>query len=184
MRSVGLLHSKPKELLATSFYIPLFYTHIIFEGVALLTGWSQFSKRLSNRNLSLHRVLGKIYVASVVVSSIAGLFIAFFTSGGIASVLGFGSLALLWLLSILKAYTSILKKDIGQHEKWMIRNYALTFAAVTLRICLPFSQAVLHADFLTSYRIISSLCPVPNLIAAELIVRKKSQLPVFAPKAA
>jgi uncharacterized membrane protein len=182
MRSGGLLHSKPKELLAAWFYIPIFYIHITFGGIALLTGWSQFSKRLRNNNLGLHRLLGKIYVGAVVLSSVAGLFIAFFASGGITSALGFGSLALLWLFSVLKAYTSILKKDIRQHENWMIRNYALAFAAVTLRLYLPFSQAVLHADFLTSYRIISWLCWAPNLIVAEMLINRRSKLPVFAPK--
>jgi len=182
MRSGGLLHSKPKELLATSFYIPIFYTHITFGGVALLIGWPQFSKWLRNGNLALHRTLGKIYVGAVTLSSSAGLFIAFFASGGIVCSLGFGSLALLWLFSVLKAYISILKKDIRQHENWMIRNYALAFAAVTLRIYLPFSQAVLHADFLTSYRIISWLCWVPNLLIAEMIIKRRSQSPVYMPK--
>jgi hypothetical protein len=37
-RSGGLLHSKPKGLLATSVYIPIFYMHITFGGIALLTG--------------------------------------------------------------------------------------------------------------------------------------------------
>ena len=165
------------------FYIPVFYTHITFGGIALLTGWSQFSKRLRDRNLSLHRMLGKIYVGSVILSSTAGLFIAFFSSGGIMSALGFSSLALLWLLTILKAYTSILKKDIKQHENWMIRNYALAFAAVTLRIYLPFSQAVLHADFLTSYRIISWLCWVPNILIAQMIINRRSNFPAYVPKA-
>ncbi len=64
----------------------------------------------------------------------------------------------------------------------MIRNYAPAFAAVTLRIYLPFSQAVLHADFLASYRIISWLCWAPNLLIAEMIVRRRSQLPVYVPK--
>ena len=93
MRSGGLLHSKPKELLGSFYYVPIFYTHITFGGIALFTGWSQFSGRLRNRNLGLHRVLGKIYVGAVL-SSVAGLFIAFFASGGIISALGFGLLAM------------------------------------------------------------------------------------------
>jgi len=64
----------------------------------------------------------------------------------------------------------------------MIRNYALAFAAVTLRVYLPFSQALLHADFLTSYRIISWLCWVPNLVIAEIIIHRRSQLPAFVAK--
>ena len=184
MRSGGLLHSKPKALLATSFYIPVFYVHITFGGIALLTGWSQFSKRLRDWNLRFHRVLGTIYVIAVLLSSIAGLVISFFSSGGITTALGFGLLAFLWLATVLKAYASILKKEIKQHENWMIRNYALAFAAVTLRIYLPFSQAVLHADFLTCYRIISWLCWIPNILIAQMIINRRTNLPAYVPKAA
>jgi hypothetical protein len=51
----------------------------------------------------------------------------------------------------------------------MIRSYALTFAAVTLRIWLPLGQ-VLHFDFVEAYRVIAWLCWVPNLLAAEWIL--------------
>lgn len=182
MHSNGLLASKPKELLDNSVWYTAFYIHITFGGIALLTGWTQFSKRLRDRYLNTHRTVGKIYVVSVILSSLAGLFIAFFATGGIISVLGFGTLALAWFFTIIKAYTSILKRDIKQHENWMIRNYALTFAAVTLRLYLPFSQAILHVDFITAYRIISWLAWVPNLIIAEMIVtkyRKRQQVSVI-----
>lgn len=184
MRTGGLLQNKPKELLATDYYIPIFYVHITFGGIALLTGWSQFSKRLRDKKLSLHRMLGKIYIAAVTLSSLAGLFIAFFASGGIICSFGFGLLAILWLFSVMKAYTSILSKNIRQHQNWMIRNYALTFAAVTLRIYLPFSQAVLHADFITSYRVISWLCWVPNLFFAAWIINRRAKQPEYKIRAA
>jgi hypothetical protein len=54
----------------------------------------------------------------------------------------------------------------------MIRNYALTFAAVTLRIYLPLMTPFLfHGDFLAAYRTISWLCWVPNLAIAEWIIK-------------
>jgi uncharacterized membrane protein len=179
MRSSGLLHSKPKTLIDSTFYIPIFYVHITFGGIALLTGWSQFSNWLRNKYLKTHRFVGKIYVIAVILSSLAGLFIAFFASGGIIPSIGFGILAILWFTTVVKAYTSILKKNIKQHENWMLRSYALAFAAVTLRIYLPFSQAVMHLDFLACYRVISWLCWVPNLIVAEIIINRRTQLPAF-----
>jgi uncharacterized membrane protein len=182
MRSAGLLQSKPKELLNSTFYIPVFYTHITFGGIALLSGWTQFSRKLRDKNLNMHRWLGKVYVIAVVFSSLAGLFIAFFASGGIISSLGFGLLAILWFATVVKAYTSIRKKKIREHENWMIRNYALAFAAVTLRIYLPLSQAAFHIDFTLAYRAISWLCWVPNLIIAGIIISRRSDLPVYIVK--
>jgi hypothetical protein len=172
MHNKGLLQTKPLELVNNTVWHSLFYTHITFGGIALLTGWTQFSKRLRTRYLNTHRLIGKIYIIAVILSGCAALYIAFFASGGIICVLGFGSLAILWLISVIKAYTSIIKRDIIQHENWMIRNYALTFAAVTLRIWLPMMQFLIHLDFNTAYRIVSWLCWVPNIIVAEIIISK------------
>jgi len=173
MHNKGLLQSKPKELVADSVWHTLFYTHITFGGIAMLTGWTQFSTRLRSRYLNMHRLLGKIYVIAVVLSSGAGLYIAFFASGGIICATGFGLLAILWFTTVILAYTSIRKLEIAAHEKWMIRNYALTFAAVTLRIYLPLLSNFVFHDFIPAYRIVSWLCWVPNLVVAELIIRNK-----------
>jgi uncharacterized membrane protein len=179
MQSNSLLSFKPKQLLNSTVWHTAFYIHISFGGIALLTGWTQFSQKLRNRYLSIHRLVGKVYVAAVFLSSVSGLFIAFFATGGICSVLGFGILAMLWFITVIMAYTSILKKNIHQHENWMIRNYALTFAAVTLRIWLPMLAAFVFNDFMPAYRIVSWLCWVPNLIIAEIIINKRSLKTVY-----
>ncbi len=63
----------------------------------------------------------------------------------------------------------------------MIRSWALTFAAVNLRLYLGIAFAMGLA-FSDSYPVISFLCWVPNLIAAELYLaatgtsRQKSSL--------
>lgn len=172
MKSQGLLSQKPRELLNSNIWSTAFYIHITFGGIALLTGWTQFSQRLRNKYLNTHRLIGKVYVVSVFLSSISGLFISFFATGGIVSVLGFALLAMFWFVTVAMAYISILKGDIIQHQKWMIRNYALTFAAVTLRIWLPLMAGFVFHDFIVAYRIVAWLCWIPNLIVAELIIRK------------
>ena len=52
----------------------------------------------------------------------------------------------------------------------MVRSFALTAAAVTLRIYLGFVP-VLEVPFVDAYRAISFLCWVPNLLVAEWYLR-------------
>ena len=59
-----------------------------------------------------------------------------------------------------------------EHLRWMIRSFALTFAAVTLRLYLPFPP-MMGFTFVEGYRAIAWLAWVPNLIAAELYWRRE-----------
>ena len=170
MHDKGLLQSKPDTLLKDNLWHTCFYMHITFGGIALLTGWEQFSTKLRLKYLKAHKLIGKVYLVSVLLSGLAGLYIAFYATGGIISKLGFGALAVLWLFSAIMAYVRILQKNITAHQNWMLRNYALTFAAVTLRLWLPFSQIALHLDFIKAYHIAAWLCWLPNLFFAEVII--------------
>lgn len=168
----GLLSSKPDLIKENIIWAFQFKVHIYLGAVALLTGWSQFIKKWRNKRLNFHRNLGKVYIIVVLLSGISGLYIAYFAEGGIPAQLGFTGLALSWLYTTIMAYTSIRKKKINDHQKWMIRSYALTFAAVTLRIWLPMFQYGFGMDFISAYVIIAWLCWVPNTIWAEWKVRR------------
>jgi uncharacterized membrane protein len=167
----GIFKSKSPELIASTFYIAMFYTHTGLGGLALLVGFSQFFKKLRLKRLKLHKTLGKIYVISVLISGTTGLYIAYYATGGIISITGFSALAILWLYTTIMAYTSVKKGNVDAHQRWMICSYALCFAAVTLRIYLGLSVA-LGIAFLTSYPIISWLCWVPNLMFAVYRIKK------------
>lgn len=172
-RTHGFLAGKPEILRQSVLYMATFYIHITSGAIALLTGWSQFSAEIRLRYLSRHRQLGKVYVLAVLLSSISGFTIAMFATGGLISIVGFAALAISWFYSNIKAYTSILNRDLEAHQNWMICNYALTFAAVTLRIWLPLSQAVLHMNFELAFQIVAWLCWVPNLLVAAIIINWK-----------
>jgi hypothetical protein len=92
-------------------------------------------------------------------------------------------LAILWLYSAYRAYRHIRKKEIEQHSQWIIRNYALTFAGVMLRIWAPLS-GVMGIDFLIAYRAIAWLCWVPNLLVVEWIIRRSERRQHSAPRVA
>ena len=167
----GLLSTKPDELLADTLYNLAFFTHITLGGITLLVGWLQFNASFRNRNLQLHRMMGKIYVACALLSGTAGLYIAMHATGGLSSVLGFSALALLWLFSTLMAYVYIRRSDQLRHKIAMIYSYAFCFAAVTLRIWLPLLIAI-TGDYFVAYPIVAWLCWIPNLIFAFFLTRK------------
>jgi uncharacterized membrane protein len=170
-RKFGLLSSKSAELLTNTFWNIGFYTHIILGGLALLIGWIQFIPKLRSKRLKLHKLIGKIYLFAVFFSSIASIYIGFYATGGFISSMGFICLGVIWFYTTFKAYISVRNKNIEQHKKFMVYNYAVCFSAVTLRIWLPLLQIV-FGDFITAYLIVSWLCWVPNLIVASLITRQ------------
>ena len=87
------------------------------------------------------------------------------------STIGFGTLAVLWIVTTSLAWRRAVHGRFVEHRAWMIRSFALTFAAVTLRLYLPLTF-VFHLRFDDAYRAISFLCWVPNLLLAELYLRK------------
>ncbi len=171
----GLLSTKPSELLDSNLYQFIFHQHIYLGGIALLAGLLQFSKKLRSRHLSWHRALGKTYLIAVLLSGSAGLYIAFYATGGLICVTGFESLAILWLYTSATAYRAIRNRDIDRHKEWMIRSYALCFAAVTLRILGPVFQFGFGMSFIPAYQIIAWLSWMLNLLVAEIIIRNKRQ---------
>jgi len=165
----GILTSKSALLLNDDLWNIAFYTHISLGGLALLIGWTQFSKNLRVKNINLHRNLGKIYLISVLFSGFSGLYIAYFATGGIISTFGFSCLAIIWLFTSIRAFLEIKNGSIRKHQKFMIYSYAACFAAVTLRIWMPILTAIFQ-DFITAYRIVAWLCWLPNIIVAKYII--------------
>jgi hypothetical protein len=100
-----------------------------------------------------------------------GFIMAWLAYGGIVSSLGFATLAVLWLSTGAMALARVRSGDIQAHRDWMVRNYALTLAAVTLRIWLPLLSMAIGIEFTNAYRTVAWLCWIPNLILAERIIR-------------
>jgi uncharacterized membrane protein len=149
------------------------YVHVFASAVALALGPFQFSARLRARRLNLHRWLGRIYLGvGVLIGGIAGLFMAFHAFGGPVAKLGFGLLAAGWLYTGARAYLAIRAGRVVVHRRWMVRNFALTFAAVTLRIYLP-GAFISGTPMEVSYPVIAWLCWVPNLVVAEWLLRRR-----------
>lgn len=174
-KPIGLLASKSSDIINSTIWKFLFYTHMISGSIALLSGSTQFLKKNREKNTSIHRFFGKLYISAVVCSGLAGFYLALFATDGIIAKIGFALLAILWLITTLMAYSAIMKREVQVHQLWMIRSYALCCAAITLRMWLPLLVNLIGLPFIGTYRYIAWLCWLPNLVLAEMIIRKIKQ---------
>lgn len=170
-KKFALLSTKDDELFKNFFWNLAFYIHIVLGGLALLIGWTQFSLKIRNLKLSIHRQIGKVYVIASLLSALSSLYIAFYATGGLITSLGFICLGIIWFYTTLSAYLHIKNGRIVKHEKMMIYSYASCFAAVTLRIWLPLLTTLFN-DFTLAYRIVAWLCWIPNLLIAYIIIER------------
>jgi uncharacterized membrane protein len=153
-------------------------THIAASGVAMILGAFQFLKPLRQNAPAVHRWMGRVYVLACVIGGLAGGAIALSSTAGPIAGWGFFMLAVLWVPFTLLALFAAMRRDFTAHERWMIRSFALTFAAVTLRLQLPIAgvaggAGLIPSDFVWSYQYIAWLAWVPNLIVAELWIASR-----------
>lgn len=165
-----LLHppTTAKEALGNPLGVPFLAIHVAGAVAALLLGSLQFLPGL--RRIGAHRWIGRAYVLGCLVGGMAGLVLAPGSFAGPIASLGFGSLAVFWIAVNLLGWKAALDQRFVEHRRWMIRSWALTLAAVTLRLYLPTVQ-ILDLPFLPWYRAISFLCWVPNILIAEAWLR-------------
>ena len=144
-------------------------THAIVAPFALLLGPFQFFPGLRARHPGVHRWMGRIYVVAVLIGGSAALATAPFASGGPVAAIGFGTLALAWLGVTFAAWRAAVARRLERHRTLMRFSYAMTFAAVTLRLQIPFGFALFH---FASYRDMSVWLAytswLPNVAAVAL----------------
>jgi uncharacterized membrane protein len=149
--------------------------HAAAASTALLVGPFQFLPGLRMRRPGVHRWTGRLYVLACGVGGLSGGVLALGARTGLPSTVGFGLLAVAWLVSTWRAFDLARQGRIAEHRRWMIRSFALTFAAVTLRLYLPFAF-VSPFGYVDTYRVISFACWVPNLLLAETLLLRRSPL--------
>src|SRR5690606_36380809 len=92
------------------------------------------------------RLAGKVYLACIVAGRAAAIPATLMTTAGFAAQIGFALLIVGWLYTAYHAYRAARQRRFADHRIWMIRNYALTFAAVLLRVFLLTGLALRQLD--------------------------------------
>lgn len=143
--------------------------HFLAGTMVIIIGALQFHPGIRSHRPQVHRWLGRIYLAGVLVGGLAGLYLSFYAFGGMVARFGFGLLAVCWLGATAMAYAHIRARRVQLHKIWMIRSYALCLAAFSLRIYLPLFL-ISGSPFDDAYPVIAWLCWVPNILIAEWFI--------------
>jgi uncharacterized membrane protein len=104
--------------------------HTLSGVIALLAGPLQFSSRIRQRYLNLHRILGRVYVICVFV----GAFTSIALAAGRPGLPGTAMQAAAWIVCTTAAFITARNRHIIQHRQWMARSYAVTFTFVSSRV--------------------------------------------------
>jgi uncharacterized membrane protein len=164
--------ARAPAVLANAFANPFLVVHAIAAALALMIGPFQFIRGRAGRRPPWHRLSGPLYVAACLIAAPAGFALALGSTAGPIATMGFGLLAILWFYVNARGLQAVLSGRYAEHGRWMARSYALTFAAVTLRLYLPLG-GVLGLDFPTVYRASAWISWIPNLILVEAWMRRR-----------
>jgi uncharacterized membrane protein len=152
------------------------WSHAFGGAIAALIGPFQLITRLRTAWPKVHRWMGRTYLLAVLAGGLAGLYFAPTSTAGTVGRVGFTVLALFWLYSGTRAYLAIRRGNVQEHRRWMLRNYALTFGAATLRIELPL-LIIGGLSFPAAYSLVAWISWVPNWLAVEAWLRRRKAAP-------
>jgi uncharacterized membrane protein len=148
----------------------IFIVHAVSGGFGLISGALQFNRTILSKHKPTHRLIGKIYLYAIWITSVAALWSAFVFDVTIPAKLAFGILAVLWFGSTTVAYLRIRKRRIREHREWMIRSFSLSLFFVTFSFWVPgLTESSLPYE--VAYPLAVFLSWAVNLLVAELWIR-------------
>lgn len=168
----GFLKLKQKAI-ATGWYLPGYYAHVLISGIILVAGFFQLFPSSSHRFRRIHRALGYVYVMGILFFAAPGaLVMSLFIGRGPWVLTSFLLQCALWFWFTAVAFNEIRKRNIAAHKRWMWRSYALTFAAITLRIYIFATSYKVNLNQSEAYATLAWLSWVPNLLFVEIFMNR------------
>lgn len=169
----GFLQIK-QQYLGIRHWEAAFWIHVFTSMLALAAGFTQFAPWVLRRMPKLHRWMGRCYVLNVcLVTGPASLIMAFYANGGITSRLAFITLATGWIVTTSMGWRLALHRQWQRHREWMMRSYALTLSALTLRVWKYTLVLLFEPRPMDLYRLVAWLGFVPNVLLVEWLIRRR-----------
>jgi uncharacterized membrane protein len=170
-RAMNFLGTKPDEVLDKNHFMWAFYVHILSSLIVMPIGVLQFSTFIFQKNKKLHHNLGKIYILTILaLAAPSGLILAAYANGGLAARVGFTLQSLVWWTVTMMAWREAEQKNWLNHTHAMIRSFAVTLAAMSLRTESYFMFYYLETKPIETYLTVTWLSWVGNLLIVEILI--------------
>jgi len=149
------------------------FIHIVSGIIATVVSPFQFISYIRNNYTRLHRIIGKTYIYSIVVSSITSFYLCATTPENIYYALGLTGFTAAWLFTAVMGVITVRKGLIEQHKAWMVRCFVVTIGFSISRlledILIHMNAGGTRVERLTVLSWVSWIVP---LIITELVLQK------------
>lgn len=163
--------------------------HFAAGGLILVLGCIQLLSSIRDRFPAFHRWTGRVYVTACLLAAAGGLIFIFFrgTIGGTIMDIGFGLYGILMLWCAVETARYAIARNLGKHQAWAIRLFALAIGSWLYRMDYGFwlllTDGLGHTNDFTGIfdRVMAFFFYIPNLMVAEIFIRRRklSESPII-----
>lgn len=146
----------------------LMILHGIPGAIALFLAPFQFSNRLRQRHLQLHRIMGRVYVGCVLIAAPVAVKVSTIL---VIPTLMMASLiqSIGWIVATATAVYCVRTGRIQQHREWMMRSYPFAMVFVVVRVILAIPGVESGGPLAIAnvvWSVIATACFLPSFIIA------------------
>jgi uncharacterized membrane protein len=149
------------------------FIHVFCGMLATIVSPFQFISYLRTHYRKTHRILGKTYVYSIIVSSVTSFYLCATTPENFWYALGLGGFTAAWLVTAVMGMAFAIKGRIDQHKAWMVRSFVVTVGFSTSRLL---EDIIVHAhanvDRVERLTILAWISWIIPLVITEWIIVK------------
>ena len=148
------------------------FAHVALGGLFLALAPLQFSSRVRERYVRLHRWCGRALVLVALPVGLSGLTLgALFPYGGRAAASAVFVAGALFLFALVKGFVAIRRGDVARHREWMIRMFSIGLGIATVRVVGLLLLVVTRSSFRDTAGTAFWVGWVSTFAAAELWIR-------------
>jgi hypothetical protein len=150
----------------------LIVVHGVFGALALFIAPFQFSSRLRQRHIRVHRFMGRLYIFGVAVAAPVSIPVAVILGPSVL-VMAATTQAVGWIATTATAFYCVRTGRIQQHREWMMRSYpfAVVFIVVRAILAIPAIERMGEVGFVSVvWSVIAAACFLPSFLIAWNVV--------------
>ena len=143
--------------------------HILPGFLVLALGPLQFLPQVRRHHINVHRWSGRLFVVAALVTAVAAMLVTFVfpVFGGFSAQVAMVFFGVIFLVTVVKAFVHIRRRQIPEHREWMVRAFAIALGISTFRV-LGSVFMIAGVSFRDTWDTVIWLSFALNMVVAEV----------------